>query len=216
MDILLHIVQRKGVKCEERALRALLIWCKQNGLRANTETAFFETWEEAGQGLWIQTDTRRDKIARGSIPAANTLAAAVSPLSPPPSMTVPSVKSPILPVLPKGCTLALDANDNIPMSQEAVPAWPGACVGGWGGTASCCGFPWWAPASGRVTQGWLRAASEHCCRRESWCCCTLGRAVGLCQHHQEVPGCALHPAGCCGRGHMEAAVVNLIHNLSLF
>lgn len=64
LDILLRILQRKGVKCEEQALHRLLIWCKRNGVRVH---AFFvEIWEEAGHTLW-EADTRGDEVAPGSL-----------------------------------------------------------------------------------------------------------------------------------------------------
>ncbi|CAM9136880.1 unnamed protein product, partial [Bubo scandiacus] len=66
LHILTKILEKRGIKYEEKAICTLLLWCKRNGVPADALSAFnLETWREAGNTLF-EAATRGDTIAASS------------------------------------------------------------------------------------------------------------------------------------------------------
>ena len=63
LNVLMHILKKRGIKYEERAVRTLLLCCKCNELPATAITAFdIETWEKAEKKL-LEAASKGDQVA---------------------------------------------------------------------------------------------------------------------------------------------------------
>uniref|UniRef100_A0A8B9FRR9 CCHC-type domain-containing protein n=1 Tax=Amazona collaria TaxID=241587 RepID=A0A8B9FRR9_9PSIT len=64
LNLLQHVLSKRGIKYEENVLKGLLQWSKEKGLFSGIGTAFeISTWEEIGVQIW-DTISRGGKAAR--------------------------------------------------------------------------------------------------------------------------------------------------------